>query len=108
MTDRTSRIIAAVLIPWGLAIAGCGLTPQGDAARQYAANRGASVHDTSLENAEFYLCRAASVGSVKRRYGVTHEKAQAWREICDDLGDVNIIEPDLARDSGIGAGQGGR
>ncbi len=44
--------------------------------------RGAEVYDRALEESEFVICRAASVGSVMRRYGGSVELAQAWKTIC--------------------------
>ncbi len=50
--------------------------------RAAGANRAAGIADRALENGEWYMCKAASVGSVIRRYGVSTAKADAWRAIC--------------------------
>lgn len=39
------------------------------------------VNDSALASAEITICRAASIGSVIRRYD-TREKAEAWAELC--------------------------
>lgn len=39
------------------------------------------ANDNVLISAEATICRAASVGSVVRRYS-TSEKARAWKELC--------------------------
>jgi len=76
-----------------LFLAGCGLTPQGDAVRSGIATRGAEVADTALENAEWVVCYAASIGSIKRRYGVTAERAEAYANFCPapSAGDVKTL-----------------
>lgn len=65
-----------------LALSGCGLTPEGDMLRAAISQRGAAMADKTLENAEFAICKAATVGSVVRRYGASTIKADAWRAIC--------------------------
>ncbi|MDX1574706.1 MAG: hypothetical protein R3285_00850 [Kiloniellales bacterium] len=83
MSVAVNRLLAVA----GLAVllAACGFTEVGSRARDIAANEGAKAYDEGLANAEFFLCRAASVGSVQRRYGRTAETARAWRTLC--LGD---------------------
>jgi hypothetical protein len=80
------------LLPAGLALtlAACGLTDTGTRARDVAAGEGARAYDEGLANAEFFICRAASVGSVQRRYGRTAETAQAWRILCLGNGEAAV------------------
>jgi uncharacterized lipoprotein len=40
------------------------------------------VADDALNAAEFTLCQAATVGSIKRRYGNNPAKLQAWSFLC--------------------------
>ncbi len=71
-------ILAAVLAGgWG-----CGFTPQGNAVRQGVSVYGAQAMDEGLANAEWFVCKAASVGSVQRRYGTSKSRADAWKELC--------------------------
>jgi hypothetical protein len=72
-------------------LAGCGLTPQGDALRQGIATYGAQAADEGLVNAEWYLCSAAPVGSIKRRYAVSKQKADAYKELCGAGEDADVI-----------------
>ena len=74
-------------------LAGCGLTPQGDFARRAVATEGARIMDAGLENAEWFLCNAASIASVKRRYGKDQDTADAYRKLCDGDGQVDLITP---------------
>ncbi len=67
-----------------LLLAGCGGAAQ--QAREVIATEGATAYDEGLVNAEFFVCRAASVGSVQRRYGRSADLAEAWRTLC--LGDA--------------------
>lgn len=71
-----------------LALAGCS-----DMMPAAVAQRGAVVADKALENAEWLLCKAATVGSVVRRYGVSTEKADAWRVICRSDPMAEVIRP---------------
>ncbi len=78
------------LIPClGLLLAGCGFTETGGRLRDFVAVEGARAYDEGLANAEFFVCRAASIGSVQRRYGGNRETAQAWRTLC--LGDGEAV-----------------
>jgi hypothetical protein len=74
----TETIIVALL----LALAGCGFTPGGQAVREGVATYGAQAMDEGLVNAEWFVCEAASVGSIKRRYGKTKTTADAYRGFC--------------------------
>ena len=71
-------------------LAGCGQTSQGNVIRGLAQDRGAEIFDEGLENAEWFICRAASVGAVMRRYGSSAVKAAAWRALC--LPDARAVE----------------
>jgi len=73
-----------------LALAACGFTEAGDRARDVLAGEGARAYDEGLANAEFFICRAASVGSVQRRYGRSAETAAAWRAICQGDGTAAV------------------
>ena len=68
----------------------CGLTETGNRARDFAANEGASAYDQGLANAEFFICRGASVGSVQRRYGRDTDTAEAWRVLCHGDGEAAV------------------
>ena len=74
----------------------CGFTSFGDTVRQGVAEEGAQAYDEGLANAVWFMCNAASVGSIKRRYGRTKEDAAAYKAICDGQDGVNIIEPEEA------------
>ncbi len=70
----------------------CGFTTTGDRVRDAAKQYGAQAMDEGLANAEFFICRAASVGSVYRRYGRSKETAEAWKTLCLDNPDAIILE----------------
>lgn len=65
-----------------LALGGCGFTSQGNQVRQGVATYGAQAMDEGLINAEWFVCKAASVGSIQRRYGTDANKAAAWKALC--------------------------
>lgn len=50
-----------------------------------------NANDKALVSAETVVCRAASIGSILRRYD-TEEKARAWKQLCTQSNDsVPII-----------------
>ena len=75
-----------------LLLAGC-ITPEGIAAGSAIAERGAAAYDKALENNIWFVCKAASVGSVQRRFGVSTEKAEAWRALCVTDPQASVIGP---------------
>ena len=88
LKSRAPLVLAAAV-----ALGGRGLTHYGDAARSAVADYGARAMDEGLANAEFFVCEAASVGSVKRRYGTSEERAEAWRTLCRRDSDADILAP---------------
>jgi len=72
-------VIIAVCI---LTLSACGFTSSGDTYREAFKAKGKKVAGQTLENAEWVICRAAPVGSVKDRYGISEEKALAYRNLC--------------------------
>lgn len=52
------------------------------------ASYAASANDDAVTSAEFTICNAASVGSIKRKFN-TPEKVKVWKELCDDRTDFN-------------------
>lgn len=83
--------IACILV---LLLVGCAFTPEGRILRQVLIEKGAVGYDALLEDAELIMCRVASVGAVKRRYGQTQASADAWRAICEGQDGVELIGPD--------------
>lgn len=73
-----------IIVAAALFLGGCGLTAQGDFVREAVKAGEVKVYDAGLENAEWYICEAASVGSVKRRYA--GGKSGAYNELCDRNG----------------------
>lgn len=63
-------------------LAGCGLTPEGDAVRAAVRDYGARAADAELVNIEWALCNGVTVGAFARRYGSNQKKIDGWRAIC--------------------------
>lgn len=84
---RALVLIAALLL------SGCGLSPQGDMARAALAERGATAADGALENAVWYMCYAAPVGSLRRSLGGNPVKLAAWNSLCMDTATFTIPPP---------------
>ena len=80
-----------IVILLAILLSGCGLTPQGQAIRQGVATYGAELMDEGLVKAEWFICNAASVGSIQRRYGKTRTLADAWKVLCLGDADADII-----------------
>jgi len=84
-----SKVAGFVLL---LMVAGCGFTQEGDFARIAVKEYGAQAYDEGLENAEWFICNAVSIGAVRRKYGKTEERAQTYRRLCQGAGDVKVFE----------------
>ncbi len=65
-----------------------------DTARDVVKLKGAQAADQGLTDAEWLVCNAAPIGSIKRRYGQTVERADTYREFCDGDGQANVIAPE--------------
>lgn len=89
---KTVAVIAVLFL------SACGFTPQGDLARDVVREKGAQAYDEGLENSLWYICNAASVGSVRRRFGVSPEAAAAYQSLCAPS--VNVIGASPASRSG--------
>ena len=63
-----------------LLLGACGFTPFSDSIRSAVKDYGAQAYDEGLDNSEFFICKAASVGSVIRKYG--GDKSDAWNKLC--------------------------
>lgn len=74
-----------------LLLGGCGLTPQGDAIRDKFIGTIAKAAEGGLENSENFMCELAPVGAVKRRYGATVEKSQAYKTLCNNTPTSDVI-----------------
>ena len=61
----------------------CGFTPEGQAVRLAVKQYSAQAADTELENLEWAICNALTVGAFKRKYGSSQTKATAWRTLCE-------------------------
>lgn len=77
-------MVKKFLLMFGVIIflAGCGLTSEESALREILRQKSKTAAAVMLENNEWYMCRAASIGSIKDRYSVTPEKATAYNIIC--------------------------
>jgi len=86
------RLILPFLLMAALMLAGCGFTSEGTMVRDAVASKGAQAYDQGLENAEWFICSAASVGSVQRKYGRDQKSADAYNALCSP-GRAEIIKP---------------
>lgn len=50
-------------------------------------------YDKALDTAEFTLCYAASIGSIRRKYGTSPDKMEAWRRLCSEVSFSPFIKP---------------
>ncbi len=76
---------AIVFLSVLVVLGGCGFTLQGNALRAAVKAGGAQAMDEGLNNAEWYICQAASIGAVRRHYGKPG-LAEAYRTLCDQTG----------------------
>lgn len=85
---RWLRLTAALLL------AGCGFTPEGNLVRDTVKQAGAQAFDEGLANAEWFICNAATIGAIRRRYGKSEDMAQTYRRLCEGAGDTRLFEPE--------------
>jgi hypothetical protein len=64
-------------------VTGCGFTPQGEIIRGEILQQGAKAYDAGIDNAEVFVCQAASVGSIKRRYWRSQQDFDTWVRFCE-------------------------
>lgn len=79
-------------------VSSCGLTDKGDAFRDYFQNKQQKVSKQMLDNAIWYTCEAASVGSIREKFGSSQESAYFYHNYClrgISLGS-NVINPGLS------------
>lgn len=77
----------ALVVAGAMSVASCGQSSYSELVKGAVASRGADAADETLENLEWGLCSAISVGAIKRRY-VGTRKWSAYGVICewpDDL-----------------------
>ena len=71
-----------VIVGLLLFLGGCGFTVYGDATRDLVKTKGAQAYDEGLVNAEWFICSVASIGSIKRRYGISQDRLDAYNNFC--------------------------
>ena len=64
-----------------LLLASCGFTPQGDLVRGVVREKGAQAYDEGLANSLWFMCNAASVGSIRRAFG---KNMDAYNSLCSE------------------------
>lgn len=69
------------IISVALALSACGITPQGDLVRDAVRERGAEAYDEGLANSLWFVCSAASVGSIRRTFG---SRMDAYNSLCSE------------------------
>ena len=55
---------------------------------EFIEGKGTAVADKALLSAEWAICNAATVGSIRRRYGSDQERTAAWNAFCKNKGSV--------------------
>lgn len=82
--------VAALLV-----VGGCGAT---DVYRSAIATESAEGADDFVETARWGLCKAASIGSIRRAYGGSAEQARKYADFCnlDPIGTAALIGPYIA------------
>ena len=82
-------MLAGVLALAGVLLSGC--FAQVDAVKTALADRGAHVADAALETSLWGICNAATIGSIRRKFGSSPEAWKAWRELC--ISDRQLEDP---------------
>jgi hypothetical protein len=76
----------------GLALAGC-VTATGDRVKDAVLGKASEISAEGLVASEFYVCKAAPIGTVLKRYGHSDERAKEYKEFCNPNTEVNIVAP---------------
>lgn len=71
------RLLIAIIVL--LSVSGCSTI-------QKLTDYAAAANDEAVTSAEFTICNAASVGSIKRKFN-TADKVKTWKELCNDKTD---------------------
>ena len=88
-----------ILLAFALVIlvSGCGLTDKGNAFRNYFQEKAAIATTQMLDNSVWYTCEAASIGSIRKRFGSSQQTAFIYHNFClrGINPNANIINPEL-------------
>ena len=76
-----------------LSLSACGFTPQGTLIKDTIRVKGAQAEDAGLANSLWFICNAASIGAIQRRFGKSVETATIYRQMCNGSKDANVVEP---------------
>jgi hypothetical protein len=87
--------LGVLLLGTSLVLGACGFTPEGSLIRDTVKAKGAQAYDEGLENSEWFICNAASIGSVRRKYGTSAAKTAAYHELCSPTAVPDIISAPL-------------
>lgn len=79
----------ALVLGSALILSACGFTPQGDLARDVIREKGAQAYDEGLANSVWFLCNAASVGSIRRTFG---NRMDAYNALCSEAA-LRLVPP---------------
>lgn len=74
------------IVALALSLSACGFTPEGDVTRAAVKDKGAQAYDEGLANSLWFLCNAASVGSIRRTFG---RNMDAYNAICSNA-DISL------------------
>lgn len=74
-----------------LFLAGCGLTSEGQLVKEAIKVKGAIVADAGLDNGLWFVCNATTIGSVRRLFGTSADRALAYRDFCKLEGTNDVI-----------------
>ena len=78
----SKALLLAVLATMVFLLNGCGVTDQGKIIQDSIIEAGEQVNDAGLNNAQWFTCMGASVGSVRRKFGGSPEMQQVYEAYC--------------------------
>lgn len=79
-----SKLIPLLLIA---ALSGCA----SQNTKQSVASYGAGIADDKLDSTLWYLCNAATVGSIKREFGTSLSRADLYKSMCEGEKGANVV-----------------
>jgi len=89
MGKRILYLVAGLVFLGSLS--GCAFDPKVQAAYKGAIQAGAKAYDDVLATQLWWICNAASIGAVRRKFGNSNEMTNAYRTLCAENLTADLI-----------------
>lgn len=93
MTARLAILAPLVAM---VALASCSVVPGAQPLVDQGRETAEGAADDLIDAAIWHMCYASSVGSVRREFGTSAERAELYHALCETPGAVLPVEPNLS------------